>query len=122
MALKAAEILATALEQDADAYEKGELHDLHARIEKVRREVSAINDIPRPIYKLALRFWKSWADSSHHSWRYQDFISENDWPELSRIIAQHVRKGTLPNDKRILDNFMRKRRMQPFKVIKELFK
>ncbi len=121
MALKAAEILAKALEEDACAQEQGALGDQSMRIENVCREIRPINDIPRPIFKLALKFWKQWALASQHSWHHGGSISESEWPEMARIIAQHVRIGTLPNNKLILDNFVRKRRSLSWRDLKSLF-
>ena len=121
MTSKAAEILATALEQDADRQEQGELNDQFARIEKILREVKPINNIPRPIFKLATRFWKEWAIAAQRSWRHFGNISESDWPKMARMIAQHIRLGTLPNDKLILDEFVRKRYVIPWRELKRLF-
>lgn len=121
MASKAAAILASALEHDADAHELRKLDNLDVRIEAVRREIVSCNDIPEPIYKLALRFWKEWARASRHGWNYHGSISENDWPAMARTIAQHVRTGSLPPDKLIIDNFVRRRSTIQWRDIKRLF-
>ena len=113
--------MAGALEQSADAQARGELADLNERIEEVRRQVVPINDIPRPIFKLALRFWKDWALASLNGFRHQDAVAETEWPELARIIAGHVRTGSMPNDRRILDNFVRRRRALNWRDMGKLF-
>ncbi len=121
MALKAAEILASALEADALAMEHGQLEPLETRIASVRRQVQPINDIPRPIFKLAIRFWKEWSKALHHGARYPGPLQADDWPELARIVAQHVRQGTMPNDRRLIDTFVRRRQKLPWRDLKMLF-
>lgn len=121
MASKAAEILATALEKNATKHEQELTDHLFAELEEIKRTVKAINDIPRPIFKLSMRFWKQWAIASQNAWRYSGSLSQKDWPVLARIIAEHVRKGTLPNNQMILDNFVRKNFTLPFGDLKKLF-
>lgn len=109
MRIKAAEILAGALEQAAEEQEQGDLPDLDARRLVTDRQVAPINDIPRPIFKLAQRFWKDWAYAARHEWRTHGELIAADWPEMARTIATHVRLGTMPSDQRILGNFVRRR-------------
>lgn len=121
MASEAAEILATALEACASAQEQGTLGNLDKRLQSVRRQVVSINDIPRPTFRLAMRFWKDWVRASRQGWRFYGPVTENDWPDIARTIAQHVRTGTLPPDTLILDNFMRKRRNMLWRDLRNLF-
>lgn len=121
MQAKAANIMADALERDADAHDLDELTDVDAHIEDVRRQVLPINNIPEPIYKLALRFWKEWARASRDDWVHYAEIDKAEWPTMARTIAKHVRLGTLPNDKRIIRNFMRRRPPLSWAKIKRLF-
>ena len=109
MQIKAAEILAGALEQVAREQEEGNLPDLEARRLETHRHVIRANDIPRPIFKLSQRFWKDWAYSARHDWRTHGELVAADWPEMARTIAAHVRLGTMPSERRILVNFVRRR-------------
>jgi hypothetical protein len=110
MASGAADILATALERQAGAHDQGELQNMVAHREAVCRQVLPISDIPRPTSKPALRFWNEWARASRYAWNAVGPVSKSDWPTMARTSAQHVRTGTLPADKLILDNFVRRRR------------
>ncbi len=109
MAETAADILAGALEREADAHDAGEFSNTEARMEAVRRKVASFNDIPRPVYKLAMKFWKAWAREARFNWNHFEPMSKGDWPRMARTIAQSVRTGHLPNDKAILENFVHRR-------------
>lgn len=117
---KAADILAGALRHEADLHEQGALRDTEARMEAVRREVSRCNDIPRPVYKLALRFWKAWALAASHDWQNYEPITKDDWPRMARTIAQSVHTGRLPNDPMIIRNFVRRRPRLAWRELKRL--
>ena len=120
MAATAAEILAAALEQDADAQERGGELDLAAHMASVRRQVLPINNIPRPVFRLALRFWREWDHAHRSGWRYYGPMTEQDWPAAARLIASHVRTGRLPQDRAILDSFVRRRLALPWRDLKQL--
>ena len=120
MASKAAEVLASALEKDAEAYDEGKLNHIGIRIDPVLNELRPMNDIPKPIFKLALQFWKEWALFSRETSRHKAFVTDSDWPIMARTIAQHVRLGTLPNDKLIIDNFVRKPPIRSWLKLKSL--
>ncbi len=122
MASKAAELLAGALEKSADAHESGSLGDELAHLERVRSQVSNMNDIPRPIYKLAMRFWKEWATASANHWEVDSPIEKDQWPAMARTVAEHVRIGRLPPDKQILNNFLRRPKSFGSKYIKWILK
>ncbi len=123
MAETAADILAGALEREADAHDAGEFANTEARMEAVRRKVATFNDIPRPVYKLAMRFWKAWAREARFDWNHYEPISKDDWPRMARTIAESVRTGHLPNDKAILKHFVRGRpRLRWFQIKRMLGK
>ncbi len=121
MVSEAAEIVARALEDDARAHERGELGELVPRIAAVRRRVLPINDIPRPVFKLALRFWKAWAQVQRHGARYRGPVENSEWPQMARTIAEHVRLGTMPSDRRVIDVFVRRRSSLTWRDLKVLF-
>lgn len=121
MVSKAAEIIARALEDDARAHEQGELGELEPRIAAVRRQVLPFNDIPRPVFKLALRFWKAWAQVQRHGARYRGPVDHGEWPQMARTIAEHVRLGTMPSDRRVIDAFVRRRSKLNWHDFKALF-
>ena len=39
---------------------------------------------------IALNFWDGWQDARNHDWRVYKGISENDWPQLAKIIIQNI--------------------------------
>ena len=121
MASGAAEILARALEREADAQEAGSTGDLHQAMQVIRREIMPINDIPRPIFNLTLKFWKQWANAAQNQWRYQGSIAADDWPRMARILAQSVRQGTMPNDPEIIEHFIRRKAKLSWRDMKSLF-
>ena len=121
MASKAAEFLATALEQDAEAFEHKTLENLTGRFQAIQQNVVPINDIPRPTFKLAMSFLKEWDMALHRGADYFGPIKSDQWPELARIIADCVREGSMPNNRLILDTFIRKRRAMPWLDINRLF-
>jgi hypothetical protein len=120
MTSKAAEILANALEKDVEAFNAGDVNEVGMRIDAVLNEVRPMNNIPKPIFKLALQFWKEWALFSRESSRHKAFVTNTDWPIMAHTIAQHVRLGTLPNDKLIIDNFVRKPPIRSWLKLKSL--
>ncbi|MCY4263520.1 MAG: hypothetical protein OXE78_01520 [Gammaproteobacteria bacterium] len=121
MASKAADILANWLEQDAEAFERNLLKDLTERLKSIQQEVVPINDIPRPTFKLAMSFLKEWDLALRKGEEYFGSIQMRDWPVMARTIAENVRKGSLPNDQLILDNFVRKRKSLPWRDLMTLF-
>ncbi len=106
--MKAAEILARALENDADAHDRAEFAQVGLQLVSVQREVLPINDIPRPVYKLAMRFWREWQSAAALDWPHHAAVEQQEWPALARIVAEHLRLGRLPNNARILDGFVRR--------------
>lgn len=113
--------MAEALERDADLHDRDELDNVDAHIEDVCRQVLPINNIPEPIYKLTLHFWKEWGRALQEDWVHYAEIEKDEWPVMARTIAKHVRLGTLPNDKRIIRNFINGRPPVPWSKLRELF-
>lgn len=105
---KSAEILAAALERDADAQDRGEFGELGKRWADVRSEIVPINEIPNPLFYLAMRFWDDWGDTARHEWQYHEPFEQPDWPRMARDIANHVRAGTLPEDELVIKHFLPK--------------
>ncbi|MDH3377754.1 MAG: hypothetical protein OEQ39_12465 [Gammaproteobacteria bacterium] len=108
MTSESAEILAAALEADADAQERGETDNIGMKWDDVYGQILPINEIPDELFGLAMRFWDDWGDASRHDWQYHDPFEKEDWPMMSRKIAMHVRAGTLLTDDTILAHFKSK--------------
>ncbi len=113
--------MASALEGAADAQESGSPLDLQATLQTTQRQVKPINDIPRPIFKLTLKFWEQWALAARNQWNDLREIDKNDWPAMARTMAQHVRSGQMPNDRKIVENFIKRRPLLPWRDMKKLF-
>ena len=121
MASTAADRLASGLEQDAVAWEQGRLENLDRRMQAIQQQVLPINDIPRPSFKLAMRFLKEWQRALTLGACYHGPVQASDWPIMARTIARHVRTGTLPDDRRILQYFVRRRPVLNWRDVKRLF-
>jgi len=101
--LRAGDILASALEADAALQETGDVRQLGAAQERTWVQVVAIApDYSAPV-GLAFTFWDQWADAANHEWRHYDPVTRSDWPRYAREIAEGLRQGRLPDDKRLLD-------------------
>jgi len=108
MSSEAAEFVAQALEQDAEAHEAGRFNDIAKRWDDVYGKLLPIQDTSEPIFAMAMRFWDDWKDASNHKWMYHKPMKQTDWPRVARVIAACLRSGTLPEEKIILDLFMPK--------------
>ena len=106
MASESAEILAKALEPDANIQEKNRISEIGNRYDDVYCEIFPINEILEDLFGLAMRFWDDWVDASNHEWKYHEPFVETDLPKMARKIATHLREATLPNDELILEEFM----------------
>ena len=121
MASESAEILAKALEHDANIQEKNRISEIGNRYDDVICEILPINEIPEDLFGLAMRFWDDWVDASNHEWKYHEPFVESDWPKMARKIATHLREATFPNDELILEEFMPTPKKPILKRIKNLF-
>lgn len=103
---EAAEILASALEQDASNHEGGNYSSIGSKWDDVYAELLPIeDDINNPIYGLAFRFWDDWCDSSNHDWQYHEPMTRDMWPGFAREIASALREGRLPEKETIINEF-----------------
>ena len=121
MTSESAEILARALEHDADTQEKNKTSEIGNRYDDVYSQILPINEIPEDLFGLAMRFWDDWVDASNHEWKYHEPLVESDWPRIARTIAAHLRDGTLPRDELILEQFLPKPKKPMLQRIKNLF-
>ncbi|MFH2047046.1 MAG: hypothetical protein ABIK92_18105 [Pseudomonadota bacterium] len=122
MNTEAAEILASALEQDASDQESGKIKDLGMRYDEVENQLLPIEeDINKPIYGLAFIFWDDWCDAANHEWQYHEPIKPNEWPIFAREIAASLRAGVLPTNPKIIENFYPKPKVSLFNRIKAWF-
>ena len=100
--LRAADILASALEADAALQEKGDVRQLGAAQERTWEQVVAIAPDYSDAVAFAFTFWDEWADAANHEWQYHDSIARSDWPRHAREIAAGLRQDRLPGDERLL--------------------
>ena len=63
MPSESAEILANALEADADAQVRGDFENIGMQWDEVYGEILPINEIPDPLFGLAMEFWDDWCDA-----------------------------------------------------------
>jgi hypothetical protein len=125
LAKEAAEILASALEADADAQERGELDGIAMRYDDVLGELLPYDEFSEPPFSLAMIFWDEWGYAVQHKWITPLPFEESDWPRLAREIAAHLRSGTLPEDEAMLEHFMSTERtgcMTPLGCAKRLIR
>ena len=107
MNTEAAEILATALENEAANHERGNYDSIGNKWDHVYAELLPIeNDIDNSIYGLAFRFWDDWCNSANHDWQYHELMVKDMWPRYARKIADSLRNRKLPDNQVILDNFL----------------
>ncbi len=71
---EAAEILANALVQDAQAQDAGRINDIGLRWDDVYAEILPFQDTSEPILAISMRFWDNWGDASIHEWQYHEPI------------------------------------------------
>jgi len=105
MVNEAAEILACALEQDAQAQEAGNINDIGLRWDDIYAEILPIQDTAEPIFAMAMRFWDDWGDASKHEWKYHEPITKEQWPIFARELATCLRTETMPENQIINENF-----------------
>jgi hypothetical protein len=106
MPSEAAEILARALELDAEAQERGELDNIGMQYDEVLGQILPIDDIPDQVFNMAFGFWSDWLDAKNHNWLHHEPMTKSDWPKVARIIAQSVRELTIPSDPTIQKLFL----------------
>ncbi len=119
MTTEAAEILADALEQDAQAQEAGKVDAIGLRWDDVYAEILPIQDTSEPIFAMAMRFWDDWCDASSHEWRYHEPITNEQWPQLARELANCLRAGSMPTNQIIIESFTPKPRVGILRRLKK---
>lgn len=98
------EVLAAALEADADAHEAGRHDAVGERYDDVLAEVTPFWDPhARPIYgfpllvSMGFHFWDCWVDARNHDWNYYPDAQQGDWPRLARAMVAALRSGEEPD-------------------------
>jgi hypothetical protein len=117
---EAAEIFATALENDADEQDAGRYENIGMKWDDIYAQILPIEeDINTPIYNMAFRFWDDWCDASNHEWQYHEPITKNQWPQFARDLALSLRSGNIPTNQIIIDNFTPKPKIGVFQRLKQ---
>ena len=91
------EVLASALEADADAQEMGRLDAVGERYDEVLAELTPLGDSHVRLLSMGFHFWDCWEDARNHGWNYYPDAQEDDWPRLARAVAAALRTGDEPD-------------------------
>jgi len=119
---EAAEIFATALENDANDQDEGRYENIGMKWDDIYAQILPIEeDINVPIYNMAFRFWDDWCDTSNHEWQYHEPITKKQWPQFARELAQCLRTGRMPTNLIIIEKFTPKPKIGLWQRIKQRF-
>lgn len=91
------EVLASALEADADSHDAGRHDDVGERYDDVLGEVLPFWDSHARTLSMGFHFWDCWVDARNHDWNYYPDAREGDWPRLARAVAAALRSGQDPD-------------------------
>lgn len=91
------EVLAAALEADADAHEAGRHDAVGERYDDVLAEVTPFWDPRARRLSVGFHFWDCWVDARNHDWNYYPDAQEGDRPRLARAVAAALRSGEEPD-------------------------
>ena len=91
------EVLASALEADADAHDAGRHDSVGERYDDVLLEVTPFWDSHAHVLSMGFHFWDCWVDARNHDWKYYPNANEGDWPRLARAVAAALRSGEDPD-------------------------
>lgn len=75
------EVLASALEADADAHEAGRLDAVGERYDNIRAKVSPFWDSHARLLSMGFHFWDCWVDARNHDWNYYPDAQETTGPD-----------------------------------------
>ena len=56
-------------------------------------------------FDVGIDLWDSWWDATRNGWEYYPGIEKEEWPDLARELAGHLRTGSPITNQRILANF-----------------
>jgi len=70
---------------------------------------------------IALNFWDGWQDARNHDWHFYKGISQNDWPQLAKIIIQDIEEEEITSET-ILEHFDLKPRERVISKLKKIFR
>ena len=91
------EVLAAALEADADAHDAGDHDSVGDRYDEVLGEVLPFWDADAQALAMGFHFWDCWVDARNHDWEYYPGTLEGDWPDWARRVASALRRGVVPD-------------------------
>ena len=117
---QAAEIFASAIEEDIKLQEQGRFLEIGEKLDEVYAELLPIeDDINNPVYAIAFRFWDDWGDASTHDWFFHEPVTEEQWPIYAKEIVTSLRTGKLPENSIILEEFTPKPKISIAQKIKQ---
>lgn len=91
------EVLASALEADADSHDAGRHDCVGERYDDVLGEVLPFWSSHAGALSMGFHFWDCWVDARNHDWNYYPDAREGDWPRLGRAVAAALRSGEDPD-------------------------
>lgn len=90
------EVLASALEADADAHDAGRHDCIGERYDDVYGEVLPFWESHPRSLSMGFHFWDCWVDARNHDWNYYPDAREGDRPGLARAVTAALRSGEDP--------------------------
>jgi hypothetical protein len=90
------DVLAAALELDADAQDAEQYESIGERFDDVLSEVLPFWDSHERALSTGFYFWDCWVDARNHDWQYYPGTERGDWPRLARAVAAALRIGEDP--------------------------
>jgi hypothetical protein len=119
---EASNIVATALEIDANKHDAGEYQEIGSCWDNIYAEILPIEeDISSPLYNMTFRFWDDWGDAANHNWQYHKPIKKEQWPLFARELAVCLRTQTMTTNIVLLNSFMPKPKLSLLERIKKWF-
>lgn len=90
------DVLASALELDADAHDAEQYDAIGERFDDVLNEVIPFWDDYERALSAGFYFWDCWVDARNHDWQYYPGTARGDWPRYARAVAAALRRGEVP--------------------------
>ena len=119
---EATNIIASALESDANNHDSGKYQEIGLNWDNIYSEILPIEEnIASPFYSMAFRFWDDWGDAANHEWQYHEPIKKEQWPQLARELANCLRSQTMTINSTLIDNLMPKPKVSLLERIKRWF-
>ena len=94
---EARQILAAALEAEAQLQEEGHLRQLGAAYDPTWMRVLEVDSSYGAEVGFGFEFWDNWVDAANHEWRHHEPIQSEDWPRYARLVAVVISRVAAPH-------------------------